>query len=143
MNAYPHLKNIQISPFENSTTEPELAQNFQNYMVNKFQSDGRLRISTIDPDSRIEGTILDYTNDIFSYDMNGNISEYRVSLLLSITMTDLRQQNVMYENKSLLVSEQYSTNPSSPNQATSETEALEKVFEKTFDTLIRSTLEAW
>ena len=139
----PHLRNIQISPFENNTTEDTLAQDFQNYLVNQFQSDGRLKITTMEPDTFIEGAVLDYRHDIQSYDNFGNISEYRVSILFSIQMTDLRMQNVIYENKSLLLSESYSLNNENPDVLSTEAQAKEKVFEKAFDTIIRNTLEAW
>ena len=58
-NAYPHLKTIYVVPFENNTSEYALAQDFQSSLVNQFQSDGRLKISTLSPDARIEGSILD------------------------------------------------------------------------------------
>jgi hypothetical protein len=150
MNAYPHLKNVHISPFENATSEYAIAQDFQNYLVEKFQSDGRLRISTIDPDSRIEGSVLDYREEIFSYTQYGEVSEYRVTILFSVTMSDLRMQKVMYENKNLMMSETYLANqdqtgdtPANRVILTSKDQAQEKIFEKVFDTIIRSTLEAW
>ncbi|MCL2064394.1 MAG: LPS assembly lipoprotein LptE [Candidatus Cloacimonetes bacterium] len=143
LNTMPHLRNVQISEFENNTSEYALAQDFQNYLVNNFQRDGRLRITTLDPDSYIEGTILDYRNEIFSYDDYGNVQDYRVSILFSIQMTDLRMQNVIYENLSLLLSEPYTPNSPNPDVFTTETQAQEKIFERTFETIIRNTLEAW
>ena len=143
LNTMPHLRNVQIYTFENNTSEYAIAQDFQNYLVNQFQRDGRLKITTIEPDSFVEGTILDYKHEIFSYDNYGNISEYRVSILFSLQMTDLRMQEVIYENKSLLLSEPYSLNSENPDVLKSEIEAQEKVFEKAFDTIIRNTLEAW
>ena len=143
LNTLPHLRNIQISPFENNTSEYAIAQDFQNYLVNSFQNDGRLRITTIEPDSFIEGTILDYRNDIYSYDDYGNVMEYRVSILFSIQMTDLRMQEIIYENTSLLLSELYSPDNQNPDVFTTEIQAQDKIFERAFDTIIRNTLEAW
>ena len=143
LNTLPHLRNVQISPFENNTHEYALAQDFQNYLVNSFQSDGRLKITTIEPDSFIEGIVLDYRHEIISYDNFGNILEYRVTILFDIKMTDLRMQEVIYENRNLVMSENYSINPDNPDVLSTEAQAQEKVFEKVFDTIIRSTLEAW
>jgi len=145
MNAYPHLKTVQIAPFENQTSEYALAQDIQNYLVDKYQSDGRLRIATLSPDARIEGSVLDYQENIFSYDIGGNVSEYRVQLLLSITMTDMIYSQTLYENKSLLVSETYSPNGDTTNPLiyTTATQAQDKIYEKVFDTLMRETLESW
>jgi len=143
MNAYPHLRYIQIYPIENSTSEFALGQDLQNFLVEKFQSDGRLKISTLDPDCCIEGKVLDYRNEIFSYDMYGSVSEYRVSILLDITMTDLKRQTVMYENKSLLQSVTYSPNASNPDLFITEAQAVDEVFLQVFNTIMRSTFEAW
>ena len=143
LNAYPHLKTVQVSSFENATSEYALAQDLQNQLVERFQNSGRLKISTLNPDSQIEGGVLDYKNEILSYDINGNISEYRVSILLSIQMTDLKLQQVMYENKSLLVTENYSPNTENQELSRTEAQAQAKIYEKVFDTIIRNTLEAW
>ena len=143
LNTYPHLKNVQISPFENETSEYTIAQDFQEHLVNKFQNDGRLRISTIDPDSRVEGSVLDYKNEVYGYNYENNVTEYRVTILFSVIMTDLREEKTMYENKSMMISEVYMPNSDNPEHLKTENEAIEKVFDKVFDTLIRSTLEAW
>jgi len=150
MNAYPYLKTVQVAPFENMTSEYALAQDVQNYLVDKYQNDGRLRIATLSPDARIEGSVLDYKESILSYDIGGNISEYRVQMLFSITMTDMVYSQTLYQNASLLVSEVYS--PSSSGQAddgvnsvifTTAEQAQQKIYEKLFDTLMRETLETW
>jgi len=143
MNAYPHIRNVHIIPFENETSEYAIAQSFQEYLVNKFQSDGRLRISTIDPDSRIEGSVLDYKNEIYGYNYENNVTEYRVTILFHVMMTDLREQKILYENKTLMISETYAPNSLNPEHFTTEDQAKEKIFEKIFDGLIRNTLEAW
>ena len=143
MNAFPHLRYIQINPIENNTPEVALGQDLQNFLVDRFQSDGRLRISTLEPDCRIDGTVLDYRDEIFSYDLYGTVSEYRVSILFSITMTDLSRQTVMYENKSLLQSVNYSPGSDNPDVFNSVEQAIEEVFEQLFNTLMRNTFEAW
>ena len=143
MNSFPHLRNIQIGTFDNETPEYTLAQDVQEHLVNSFQRDGRLRITTIDPDSFIEGTVLDYLNEISSYDIFGNVTEYRVSILLSVTFTDLRHNEVIYDNRTLRLSETYSPNSDNPELFTTEEQARQRIFERVFETIIRSTLEAW
>jgi len=143
MNAFPHLRNVQISAFENNTSEYTLAQELQNHLVSKFQGDGRLRISNMNPDSIVEGSILDYRNEIFSYDMFGNVYEYRVTILFSIEMHDLRMQQVMYENKSMMLSESYFPGSTNPDLLNSENAAQTRIFERLFTTIIQSTLDLW
>jgi hypothetical protein len=143
MNAFPHLRNVQISAFENNTSEYALAQDIQNHLVNSFQSDGRLRISNINPDSVIDGTVLDYRHEILDHDIAGNILGYRVSILFSIEMHDLRQQQVMYENKSLLISANYTPNTTNPDLLATEEQAQRRIFERLFEIVIDNTLEKW
>jgi len=145
MNAYPHLKTIQIAPFENQTSEYQLAQDIQNYLVDKYQGDGRLRIATMSPDARIEGSVLDYQETIYGYDIEKSVTEYRVQMLLSITMTDMIYSQTLYENKSLLMNETYSPTGDKDNPLiyTTPEQAQEKIYEKVFDTLMRETLESW
>ena len=143
VNSFPHLKTVNITPFENMTSEYTLAQDFTNYLVDKFQNDGRLKISTLSPDATIDGSVMDYRHEILSYDMAGNVSEYRVQILFSITMSDLVMSQTMYENSALLVNEVYSPGSLNPEQLSTEAEAIEKIFEKAFDTIIRATLESW
>ncbi|MCK9329030.1 MAG: LPS assembly lipoprotein LptE [Candidatus Cloacimonetes bacterium] len=144
-NAYPHIKNIQILSFENKSSEYQISQEFHSYLVNKYQQDGRLKISTLNPDSQIEGTINDYRKEILSYDNMGNIIEYKVSILFDITFTDLKMNAVIYNNQSLLVTESYTPNlsDSNPNIYTTEGQAQEKIYEKVFDTIMKNTLEKW
>ena len=143
MNAFPHLRNVQISSFENNTSEYAIAQDLQNHLVSRFQSDGRLRISNLDPDSIIEGTVLDYRSEIIDYDMFGNINTYRLTILFSVQMTDLRMQEVMYESRSLMLSENYSPNSTNPEDITTETQAQNRIFDRLFDTIIGRTLDSW
>ena len=146
MNAYPHLKTVQVVPFENHTSEFSLAQDFQNFLVERYQSDGRLRISNLSPDSRVEGSVKDYRNEILSYDIAGNISEYRVSILFAITMTDMVQSNTFFDNQSMLESESYSPNippDTRTEHLRTEAEAIAKIFDKVFDAIMNSTLASW
>jgi hypothetical protein len=142
-NAFPHLRNIQIATFENNTSEYALAQDLQESLVNTFQRDGRLRITTRDPDSFIDGSILDYRNEIHSYDIFGNISEYRVTILFSVSFTDMRFNDVIYENNALRLSETYSPSANNPELLTTEAQAIQSIFDDLFTTIIRNTLEAW
>ena len=148
-NAYPHIKNIQILSFENKTPEYQISQEFHDYLVNKFQKDGRLKITTLSSDSQIEGSVNDYKKEILSYDNNGNITEYKISILFSVSFTDIKMNTVIYNNSALLVSESYSANfaASSTETAsvilTSEQQAQEKIYEKVFDTIMKNSLEKW
>lgn len=142
--AYPDLKKILILPFENRTPEYSLGDDILVSLSNSFRNDGRLRPVTILPDCQLEGMILDYSNLVFSYDQSNNVQDYQVKVLFSVTFTDVRKNQVLYENKSLLLSENYSV---LPNNGTSifktKQEAEKQIFIDLFQNVLKNSLESW
>jgi hypothetical protein len=75
--------------------------------------------------------------------MGGNVTEYRVTILFSIQMTDMLQSQTIYDNKSLMISEPYSPGTENPEKFSSIEQAIERIYERAFESVIRSTLESW
>ncbi len=140
---YPHLKTIHVYPFENKTTEFVLAQDLQNSLVNAFMKDGRLKINTQSPDSDLKGSILDYQKKIYSYDTSGNIQEYQIQVLFSLEFNDLKYNQNLYQNKTLLLTKIYNVSDINTTMPKSEVEAMEKIYTDLFDLIIKNTLESW
>ncbi|HNW99865.1 MAG TPA: LptE family protein [Candidatus Cloacimonadota bacterium] len=142
--AYPNLKKILIQPFENKTAEYYLGDDLLVSLTNQFRDDGRLRPVTLTPDCQLEGTILDFSNLPFSYDQSNSIQEYQVKILFSVTLTDLQSNQVIYENKSLLISENYSV---ISNEGTSsfktKLEAEKQIYVDLFQNILKNSLESW
>jgi len=140
---YPHLKTIQVIPFENKTSEYYLSQDSQNELVRLFISDGRLKINTQNPDCTLKGSILDYKKKIYSYDNSGNIKEYQVSILFTLEFYDIKYAKIIYESKSLVLSRTYTPNSNSENILKTKEEAVNKIYSDLFDNIIKNTLESW
>ena len=138
---FPHLKTIAILPFENNTTEYNLEEVIFNNLTNYFESDGRLKIVSISPDCQLEGQILDYSNKILTY-AGSDVDEYEVRVLFSITFTDLKKNNIIWQNKSLIVSETYSSSDETSEFSTEE-EAQNEIIKDMFDIIIKESLEEW
>ncbi len=143
MNQYPHLRDIMIVPFENDTIELFLEEELRNSIISSFQQDGRLRIAYDNPDSQIEGRILDYNSTIYGYSIDQNIEEYQVKLVMEITFTDLVRNEVIWENKSLIITERYSPQTTMTVKWQNEEEARNEIFKELFRVIIRNSLEAW
>lgn len=142
-NAYPHLKRIQLLAFENKSTEFSLGETVFNSLSNEFRDDGRLRLVTQQPDCQLEGSINDYTEKIYSYDEANNVQDYIVTITLSVTFTDLQQNQVLYENKSLVVSEIYSVSPAGTSRFKTKADAINEICDKLFKVIMQNTLETW
>lgn len=138
---YPHLKTVLIFPVENQTSNYNLRDMVFNSLVNAYESDGRLKLVGLSPDCQIECTIMDYSNKIATYS-GSSVDEYEVRILFNVVFTDLKKNQVLWENNSLMLSERYSLSDEN-SQFASEEEAQEEITNKLFDTIMKNTLEEW
>ena len=138
---YPHLKTILILPVENQTTNYNLRDMVLNSLVDSYESDGRLKLVGISPDCQLECSILDYTNKIVTYS-GSSIEEYEVRVLFKMIFTDLKKNQVIWQNDSIIVSERYSLSDEN-SLYKSEDEAQEEIINKLFDSIMKNTLEEW
>ena len=138
---YPHLKTIQVLPVENQTSNYDLRDLVFNSLVDSYESDGRLKLVGLSPDCQLECSILDYSNKIVSYS-GSSIDEYEVRVLFDVTFTDLKKNQVIWQNSSLMQSERYSLSDEN-SLYKSEEDAQEEIVNKLFDTIMKNTLEEW
>lgn len=142
-NAYPHLKKIRIEPFENTTVEFALADKALNELSLFVRNDGRLKLVTQDPDCLLEGSIISFDEKIYSYDSANQVQDYQLRMVLDIRFTDLVNNEVIYENTALSVSEAYKVAEGSTARNNSKEEALSEIFSSIFKSVIQNSLEAW
>jgi len=142
-NAYPHLKRIQLLAFDNRSSEFSLGDIVYNNLSALFREDGRLRLVTQQPDCQLEGSILSFSEKIYSYDAANNIQDYTIVISFSLVFTDLINNKVLYENKNLSVSEIYAVSDESTSRFKTKEEALDEICDKLFRTLMQETLESW
>ncbi|MBW6515439.1 MAG: hypothetical protein K0B81_02335 [Candidatus Cloacimonetes bacterium] len=143
MNQYPHLRDVMLIPFENETLELYLEEELRNSIIASFQQDGRLRIAYDNPDSQIEGRIIDYTNTIYGYNIDQTIEEYQVRLVIAITFTDLIRNEVIWESRNLTITERYTPQTTVAVKWQNEEEARNEIYQELFRIIIRNSLEAW
>ena len=142
-NSYPHLKRIQLYALQNKSSEYSLGDFVYNRLSDSFRDDGRLRLVTQQPDCQLEGSINEYTEKIYSYDEANNIQDYNIIINFSVTFTDLKKNQVLYENKSLSVSELYGISEESTARFKTKEDALKEICDKFFKLIMQNTLENW
>lgn len=142
-NAYPHLKRVQVLAFENKSTEYTLGDIVFNSLSDAYRKDGRLRPVTQQPDCQLEGTVLNYSDKIYSYDAANNVQDYTVSVTFSVTFTDLVNNKVLYDNKSLTLSENYAVSNESTARFANKDEAIKEICSQFFKNIMQNTLESW
>lgn len=142
-NSFPHLKRIQLLAFDNKSTEYALGDLLVNSLSNSFNDDGRLRTVTQQPDCQLEGSILSFSEKIYSYDVANNVQDYTVAVTFNLTFTDLVKNSVIYENKSLTLSETYAVSEDSAARFKTKDEAINEIFVQLFKNIMQNTLETW
>ncbi len=142
-NAYPHLKKIRIEPFENDSAEFALADKALNELSLSVRNDGRLKLVTQDPDCSLEGRISSFEEKIYSYDAANMVQDYQLSMVLHVVFTDLVNNEVIYENTALTISETYKVAEGSTARFSTKEEALSEIFTNIFKNVIQTSLEAW
>lgn len=142
-NAYPHLKRIQLIAFDNKSSEFSLGEIVLNNLSTSFSEDGRLRMVTQQPDCQLEGSILSFSEKIYSYDSVNNIQDYLVVITFDVTFTDLINNKVLFENKSLALSEIYAVSDESTSRFKTKNEAITEICDKLFKAVMQNTLESW
>jgi hypothetical protein len=142
-NAYPHLNKIAVRAFENKSSQFDLGDLVLNGLTEQFAKDGRLKLVTLQPDCALEGSILSLTDNIYSYDSGNNVQDYMLRLTCSVTFTDLIENKVIYENKSLTLSEPYAVSEASSARSRNKQEAEDELVRQLFRTIVQNTLETW
>lgn len=142
-NAYPHLKRIQLLALENKSTEFYLGDVVFNNLSTAFSEDGRLRTVTQQPDCQLEGSILSFSEKVYSYDTVNNVQDYLVAITFEVTFTDLINNKVIYENKSLVLSEIYAVSEESTSRFKSKDDAITEICDKLYKNILQNTLESW
>lgn len=142
-NAYPHLKKIRVTPFENKSSDFAIGDFVLNRLTTEFRDDGRLKLVTQAPDCTLEGTIQSFTEKIYSYDAANQVQDYQLSLTVSVVFTDLISNQAVYENKSLTVAELYAVGTESSARFKTKDEAQNELIKTLFKTVIQNSLEAW
>ncbi len=142
-NAYPHLKKVRVEPFENQTAEFGLSDKALNDLSLSVRNDGRLKMVTQEPDCSLEGSITSFTEKIYSYTDANQVQDYQLTMVVDVVFTDLVKNEVIYENKSLRLTELYKVSDDSTARFSSKEEAMTEIFANLFKKVIQSSLEAW
>jgi len=146
-------RTVYVVPFENKTDitnesytgsqyriyRPHLETDITNAVINKFLSDGNLRpVKEQNADLVLKGELIDFRRDPLRYDDNDNVLEYRISLVVNMTMWDRKEEKVLYEVTNFTGDTTYfasGSNAKSETQAVSDalTDLARRVVERAVD----------
>jgi hypothetical protein len=144
-------RKIAIAPFSNSvgfTDEniqgiyvPLLESNVRTAIIDRFLFDGNLSIA--DPDKAdlvLSGALVSIEQDDLRQDVNQNVQEYRIRIIVSLTLTDTATAKVLWKEPSYTGETTYFLTGS---QATSQSAAVDAALTDLATRVVERTVENW
>ena len=145
VNSLPtHLKTVAIPTFQNDTFEYGIEEDFMQILIDEVNNDGNLKIKNNleEVDSVLEGKITNYKKTKSSYDENGVVKEYKVSVGISWKFTDKVENKVYAQSNRSTGWETYLV-PDEGDSEDLENETKEKAMKKLAEDIITKIVQNW
>jgi hypothetical protein len=143
-------RTIYIVPFVNKTDitneaysgsqyriyRPHLETDITASVINKFLFDGNLKpVKEADADLVLKGELVDFRRDPLRYDDNDNVLEYRISLVINMSLWDKINDKLLYEENNFTGDTTYFVNAKSEGVAVNDALAdlARRVVERAVD----------
>lgn len=144
-------KTLHVAPFvnkveftgENSRVQyvPLLENKVRTAIVDRFQFDGNLRLSDSDKsDLVLKGELIGFERDDLRSDDDRNIQEYRLRVIVALTMVDNTTGEVFWSEGYFAGEASYFTTGA---QAKSESAALDETLKDLARRVVERTVQNW
>jgi hypothetical protein len=135
-----HLETVAVPLFANETMEYGVDQTLTDAVVTEFIDDNSLRVVDAKvADSVVEGTILSYEEDVYGYDQDGNVREYRVQFNARVLFRDVEKDEISWEEQMV----GWSTYAVSGDETKTEQEAQEEALTKLAEDIVSRAVKGW
>jgi hypothetical protein len=120
---------------------PTLESDVTKVVVNKYIFDGNLKpVKEDKADLILKGELTDFRKDPMRYDSNTDVSEYRVNIVVNISLWDRAENRVVWEENGFTGYYSYFT--MGPQQ-TSESSAIDQALDDLARRIVERTVEQW
>ena len=135
-----HLKTVAVPLFDNETLEYGVEQKITDAVVGELIDDNSLAVVDLDAaNSVIEGAIVSYEEDVYGYEQDGTVREYRVQFVAKVLYRDLEKDEVLWEERMV----GWSTYTVSGEGTTTEEEAQDEAIAKLAEDIVSRTVKGW
>jgi TolB-like protein len=144
-------RRIAVAPFQNQVNSidengltpyvPLLETKVRTAIIDRFLFDGNLRIS--DPDKAnliLSGDLINIAQDSLRQDINQNVQEYRIRVIVSLTMTDVEAGKVLWKESAFTGESTYFLTGS---QASTQSAAIDAALTDLATRVVERTIEDW
>ena len=137
-----NIKKIAIETFKNSTVYYGIEDKVTRVITNEFIQDGRLAVVNPDQaDGILRGEMTRYVLEPLTYDENHVAREYKLWILVDISLTDRKKNEVVWIEKNLEGNYRYFA-PSLPGGITEE-EARQIIWDKLSRDILKRTIQGF
>ncbi len=120
---------------------PRLEYDITKALVDRFIFDGNLKVADKkNADLILTGELVDFRKEPLRYDANDNVEEYRLRLVTSLEMTDVKNNKLMWKEKEFAGEATYRTGGS---LAKSESSAIDDAKADLARRIVERTVEGW
>lgn len=149
------FKTIYITPFTNKidiTQESDVERKYKLYrplletditkrVNNKYLFDGNLKPAKEEnADLVLKGELIEFRKDPLRYDENDEVLEYRVNLVVNLSMWNKKEDKLLWEEKGFTGLTSYFV---SGAQAESEESAINDALDDLARRIVERTVEQW
>ena len=146
-----NYRKIAVQPFENKVGYvdeniqgvyvPLLETNVRTAIIDRFLFDGNLRIADKDKaDLVLNGDLISIAQDSLRQDVNQNVQEYRIRIIVSLSLTDTATGKVLWKEPSFTGETTYFLTGS---QATTQSAAVDAALTDLATRVVERTVENW
>ena len=148
-------KTIYVTPFVNKiniTNEvnagnkyriyrPTIESDITSYVNKKYYFDGNLRpAKDTSADLILKGEVMEFRKDPLRYDDSNNVSEYRINLVVNISLWDRKEDKLLWEENNFTGDTTYFA---SGTQAKTEDTAVVDALNDLSRRIVERTVEQW
>ena len=95
--AYPEIESVQIIPFENTTTEYDIPDEVTNKLIESIDGSGLLEVRSKGADSQLEGSIIYFDRQVYTYTDNEQPIEYKLTIRAKVKFTDTGKDKILWD----------------------------------------------
>jgi hypothetical protein len=136
------VKTIAVPFFDNQTTEPDLEISVTERIINYLIDDNTLKVvDEGSADAVLEGNIVEFTNTPFSFNTDLNAEEYRVVLVVKVTLHNRKLNEPIWHDQRITGEAAYFID--AEEAGLTYEDALEETIEEITEQILNLTVQDW
>ena len=133
-------KTISVPMFKNATNQPNIETLATNAVIEQLNVDRTLGVVDQDPDLLLECSMVGYTRAAIRYAEGTRPQEYRLTITVSATLTDVRERKEIWANRPISGNYEFRAGA---DLYSSEGAALPMVMEDLAHDVFEAIVEGW